>query len=191
MGGFASGKQLSTIFPCYPYEGEKEVRTQGCSSRTSVLQEIIKEHPQGCFSYGIHLFGGCLLFWSVGVLWLSRLVPRPPASDAVVQTKNSPPESFCASRRSHSSQRDNHFYLIQRLCFGRAFLHYSDPLHRRIVAAYRLRKTRLCRLVAPGGFGFAKIIINCFCLPTRCDRTQISYKNRKTPTEKLVFFGAG
>ena len=47
------------------------------------------------------------------------------------------------------------------------------PLHRRIVAAYRLRKTRLCRLVAPGGFGFAKIIINCFCSPTHCDRTQI------------------
>ena len=64
-------------------------------------------------------------------------------------------------------------------------------LHRRIVAAYRLRKARLCRLVALGDFGFAKIIINCFCLPTRCDRTQISYKNRKTPTEKLVFFGAG
>ena len=47
------------------------------------------------------------------------------------------------------------------------------PLHRRIVAAYRLRKTRLCRLVALGGFGFAKIIINCFCSPTHCDRTQI------------------
>ena len=47
------------------------------------------------------------------------------------------------------------------------------PLHRRIVATYRLRKPRLCRLVALGGFGFAKIIINCFCSPTHCDRTQI------------------
>ena len=47
------------------------------------------------------------------------------------------------------------------------------PLHRRIVAAYRLRKSRLCRLVALGGFGFAKIIINCFCSPTHCDLTQI------------------
>ena len=34
-------KQHSVVFSRYPYEGKKEVRTQGCSSCTSVLKEII------------------------------------------------------------------------------------------------------------------------------------------------------
>ena len=48
----------------------------------ATLKEIIKEHPQGCiFVWHPSLWWMPSLFCiQVGVLWLSRLVPRPPKS---------------------------------------------------------------------------------------------------------------
>ena len=75
--------------------------------------------------------------------------------------------SFCIFR---SPEIVSVFKGVRHFCFrltDKFSRLFPPPSHSHLLSP---RYTRLCRLVALGGFGFAKIIVNCFCLPTRCDR---------------------